>query len=143
MKKDKKEKKAKEKKAKKLLEPAKSKAAEDKNSEVGAMERALPQADPLAYALATVGGKWKLRILWALSSKKGRRYGDIKRDIPEITDMMLSQSLRELTADALVERTQYQEIPPRVEYAITAKGLEVLPAIEALIKWANKRLEEL
>ena len=57
--------------------------------------------------------------------------------------MMLSQSLRELTADALVERTQYQEIPPRVEYAITAKGLEALPAIEALIKWANKRLEEL
>ena len=63
MKKDKKEKKAKEKKAKKLLEPAKAKASEEKNSEVGAMERALPQADPLAYALATVGGKWKLRIL--------------------------------------------------------------------------------
>lgn len=143
MKKDKKEKKSKEKKAKRPVEPAKSKSAEEKNIEVGAMERTLPQPDPLAYALATVGGKWKLRILWALSSKKGRRYGDIKRDVPEITDMMLSQSLRELTADALVERTQYQEIPPRVEYAITAKGLEVLPAIEALIKWANKRLEEL
>lgn len=142
MKKDKKEKKSKEKKAKRPLAAAEPKGAETPAGDSSAGEKSAPQVDPLAYALATVGGKWKLRILLALSAKKGRRYGDVKRDVPEITDMMLSQSLKELTADGLVERTQYQEIPPRVEYAITAKGREVLPAIDALIKWANKRLEE-
>lgn len=95
-----------------------------------------PDNDPLSFAVTLIGGKWKLRVLWALSAKYGRRYGDIKRDIPEITDMMLSQSLRELTSDGLIKRTQFQEIPPRVEYTLTPLGASLLPVIENLRDWA-------
>ncbi len=94
--------------------------------------------DPLAYVVKTVGGKWKMRILWCLREQTERRYGDIRREIPGITDMMLSQSLRELAADQLVERRQYQEIPPRVEYMLTPKGAGILPALEQLALWAAK-----
>ncbi len=98
-----------------------------------------PAEEPLHRALLLVGGKWKLRILWALRSGASLRYGEIKQQIPGITDMMLSQSLRELTADELCLRRQYQQIPPKVEYQITPDGTELLPAIELLRSWAVKR----
>lgn len=96
------------------------------------------EADPLQYLMGTVGGKWKLRILWALREQKGRRYGEIKLDIPGITDMMLSQSLRELSADGLISRRQYQEIPPRVEYHLTETGADIIPALSQLVLWASR-----
>ena len=96
------------------------------------------EVDPLRYLMSTVGGKWKLRILWALREQKGRRYGEIKQDIPGITDMMLSQSLRELSGDGLISRRQYQEIPPRVEYHLTETGADIIPAISQLVLWASR-----
>lgn len=102
----------------------------------------LPQ-DPLEYALSRVGGKWKLRILWGLGQAGGSgglRYGDLKEKIPGITDMMFSQSLKDLTAEGFILRTQFQEIPPRVEYALTQEGRALLPAIAALYDWAVKRM---
>lgn len=98
--------------------------------------------DPLKTVVDTIGGKWKILILWALREKNGRRYGEIKGEIANITDMMLSQSLRELTADDLVERQQFQEIPPRVEYKITPSGLELLPALTLLREWGVKRVNK-
>lgn len=98
-----------------------------------------PADDPLHHALTLVGGRWKLRVLWALRDGTSIRYGEIKQQIGGITDMMLSQSLRELTADGLCVRKQYQQIPPKVEYQITPDGAELLPAIELLRAWAAKR----
>lgn len=92
----------------------------------------------LQYTLTVVGGKWKIRILWALRDGASLRYGEIKQKIPAITDMMLSQSLRELTADALIARQQYQQIPPKVEYRITPVGAELIPSVELLNAWAAK-----
>lgn len=92
----------------------------------------------LQYALTVVGGKWKIRILWALRDGASLRYGEIKQKIPAITDMMLSQSLRELTADTLIARQQYQQIPPKVEYRITPAGAELIPTVELLNAWAAK-----
>ncbi|MBW7572944.1 winged helix-turn-helix transcriptional regulator [Caproiciproducens faecalis] len=100
---------------------------------------AVPSQDPLQYALAAVGGKWKLRILWALRNNASLRYGEIKQQIPPITDMMLSQSLRELTAAALIARQQFQQIPPKVEYRITPAGADLIPAVELLCAWALKQ----
>lgn len=97
---------------------------------------------PLRDAIAIVGGKWKLRILWALRAGESMRYGSIKQQISGITDMMLSQSLRELTSDGLTERRQFQEIPPKVEYCITQTGAELLPSIELLRAWALKHTEK-
>lgn len=98
--------------------------------------------DPLAYANEKAGGKWKLRILWALKDQQGKRYGDLKRAVDGITDMMLSQSLKELVTDGYVSRAQYQEIPPRVEYTITKSGVVLIPIIEQIVDWAARDMQE-
>ena len=101
----------------------------------------LTQAEePLRYAVSVIGGKWKIRILWAAKSGNPLRYREIKQMIPEVTDMMLSQSLRELTLCGLLERRQFQEIPPKVEYRITDRGKRLIPAIELLSDWAKDEL---
>lgn len=108
-------------------------------------EPALPPAlaqDPLQHALQTIGGKWKMRILWALRAGENMRYGEIRQLIPGITDMMLSQSLRELTEDGLTVRLQYQQIPPRVDYCITPAGAELIPVLTQLCAWSAKQLKE-
>lgn len=93
----------------------------------------------LRRAVSLVGGKWKLRVLWALRDGGSVRYGEIRKRVPEITDMMLSQSLRELTEDGLIGRQQYREIPPRVEYALTDAGADLLPVLKLMCEWAMKR----
>ncbi len=100
-----------------------------------------PTVDFLQYALSAVGGKWKIRILWALRDGTSMRYGEVKQQITSITDMMLSQSLRELTAAELIVRQQYQQIPPKVEYQITPAGSELIPALELVGAWAKKHLK--
>ena len=121
----KKEKEKKKKRDRRLPEPAPAEAP-------------VPEADPFLYLNRTVGGKWKLRILWALRDGSSKRYRQIKDEVSGITDMMLSQSLRELCADAFAERRQFQEIPPRVEYRLTPGGAELLPALSLLVQWAVK-----
>ena len=83
-----------------------------------------------------------MRILWSLRDKQNKRYGDLKRQITGITDMMLSQSLKELVLDGYVARTQYQEIPPRVEYAITKEGLALIPIIAQIVDWAARDMQQ-
>lgn len=138
MKKDKKEKK--EKKEKRASSPQLGSVLPALNVESESLSR-----DPLEYALSRVGGKWKLRILWGLGQapgKGGLRYGDLKEKVSGITDMMFSQSLKDLAAEGLIQRTQFQEIPPRVEYTLTAEGKSLLPAIAALYDWAVKQLQK-
>ena len=91
--------------------------------------------EPLEYFLQCVGGKWKMRILWALKEEGSLRYRLIRNKVTGITDMMLSQSLRELTECGLTIRRQFQEIPPRVEYEITAAGRELLPIFDKIVEW--------
>lgn len=99
-----------------------------------------PEEDAdLQRAITVVGGKWKLRILWALRSGNPARYGEIRKRVSGITDMMLSQSLKELSAAGLVERRQYQEIPPRVEYAATELSAGLIPALELLCEWGKSQ----
>lgn len=105
-------------------------------------KRAHAQAAPadadalLAHALELVGGKWKLRLLLALSGGKPLRYGQLRQQVAGITDMMLSQSLRELCAAGLVARTQYPEIPPRVDYALAEHAQGAVQAAMALCHWS-------
>lgn len=96
----------------------------------------------LRQVLDQLGGKWRLQVLWSLRDGEGLRYGSIKSSIPGITDMMLSQSLRELCQTGLVERRQFQEIPPRVEYRILQQGSTLLPVIRWLIDWQRNRMAE-
>ena len=91
----------------------------------------------LETLLQHIGGKWKIRIIWALQNAQSKRYSTLKNEVSSITDMMLSQSLKELMASGIVERHQYQEIPPRVEYKITQKGLALIPIFQDCISWVE------
>lgn len=97
---------------------------------------------PVAYALNLIGGKWHLQIIWALYKKPVQRYNELKRRVDGITNMMLSQSLKELEQYGLVNRTQYPEIPPRVEYSLTEEGQVLIPLIRELWKWGAKQMSK-
>ena len=91
----------------------------------------------IARALAMVGGRWKLRLLCTLSVDGTQRYNDLKRKTAGITPAMLSSSMKDLERDGPVTRTQYEQIPPRVEYSITEKGLQLMPILQQLAQWAG------
>lgn len=89
---------------------------------------------PVQLAVSVLAGKWKVLILWSL--REGTlRYSEVRARLPKVTDKMLAQQLRELEADGLVERTVYPVVPPRVEYTLTDRGGELLPALEAMRRW--------
>ncbi|MBS1606364.1 MAG: helix-turn-helix transcriptional regulator [Bacteroidetes bacterium] len=94
------------------------------------------------YAFERIGGKYKARILWHLSHGT-LRYGELKRQLQDITPKMLTQALRELEADHLIKRRVYHEVPPRVEYSLDDTGRELLPAIELLSGWAREQMRSL
>lgn len=95
---------------------------------------------PVTYAINMIGGKWHLPIIWILSQNQVLRYNELKRKITGITNMMLTQSLKELTGYGLINRKQFPEIPPRVEYSLTEAGLALLPAINELAKWGARQM---
>lgn len=97
-------------------------------------------------SLAVIGGRWKGVILyWLLKSGK-MRFGELRRKVPKCTQRMLTLQLRELEEDGLVKRTVYAEVPPRVEYELTAFGRSLEPVLIELREWGERykrRLAEL
>jgi len=91
------------------------------------------------YAFQRIGGKYKGRILWVLRDGL-MRYGELKKAIIGITPKMLTQTLKELEADNLVSRKSYPEVPPRVEYALTNTGKELIPFIQQMQSWGEKQM---
>ena len=92
------------------------------------------------YAFKRIGGKYKGRILWNLSIKNVLRYGELRRIITDVTQKMITQTLRELEDDELVFRKVYHEVPPKVEYTLTEIGMELIPFISHLREWCSKQL---
>ena len=88
--------------------------------------------------LQVIGGKWKPLILWHLGQRGTQRFGELKRCLPNITQKMLTQQLRELEADGMVARTVYAEVPPRVEYALTEVGETIKPLLGQMCAWGNR-----
>lgn len=97
---------------------------------------------PIRYALNIIGGKWKLPVLCLLASGKPTRYGEIKRKVQGITNMMLAQTLKELEHAGIVHRKQYNEIPPKVEYTLTVNGKSLLPTLEIISSWGSSQLSK-
>ncbi|ANU47288.1 transcriptional regulator [Enterocloster clostridioformis] len=95
---------------------------------------------PVSRALELFNGKWKTRILFELCKKDSLRFGELKKSIPLITNTMLSSTLKELENIDVVKRTQYNEIPPHVEYSLTEKGQALLPSFLEIAKWGEKYL---
>ena len=93
-----------------------------------------PVKCPVKHTLDIIGGKWKARIL-ALLQHRALRTGEIKRALGNITDKVLSDQLKELQSDGLVDRHDYKQIPPKVEYSLTEKGKTLLPIINQMFDW--------
>ena len=94
---------------------------------------------PLEYALEILGGKWKLKILWTIYESKVIRFNQLKREVPGITDLMLSKILKLLAENNIVQRTQFKEIPPRVEYSLTENGLQPVESLSKIRQWVAEQ----
>jgi DNA-binding HxlR family transcriptional regulator len=90
-------------------------------------------------ALKIFEGRWKLEILFRLFGSKVLRFSELERAIPEISQKMLTQQLRQLETAGMIRRTIHPEVPPKVEYALTEWGQSLCPALDALLKWREKR----
>lgn len=97
---------------------------------------------PLTFALTLIGGKWRLPIIWALSKNGTMRYKELKNSIHGITNMMLTQSLKELESYGITHRKQFLEVPPRVEYSLTDNGENLILALKALAHWGKRMKTE-
>src|SRR3984957_16725826 len=83
-----------------------------------------------------IGGKWKTAVLWYLKDKT-LRFGELKKQIPDITEKMLSIQLKNLEDDGLIKRKVYTQIPLKVEYSLTAFGKTLIPILNAIAKWGR------
>nr|WP_299385530.1 helix-turn-helix domain-containing protein [Allomuricauda sp.] len=88
-----------------------------------------------------IGGTWKMPILWRLQ-RKVFRFGELKKDIPHITDKMLTTQLRQLEAEGFIHRKVYAVVPPKVEYSITDKGMTAIPIIETIRNYGLELMEK-
>lgn len=97
---------------------------------------------PCEYTVSIIGGKWKIRIIYWLVEKGVLRYGELKRLIPNITHKMFSSQLKELEADGIINRKEYNQIPPKVEYSATEKGASLMPIIRQMCNWGKNNRDK-
>lgn len=98
---------------------------------------------PIRNVLSRVGDKWSMLVLFTLESNNNQRFKELQRNIPDISQKMLTTTLKMLEADGLILRVAFPEIPPRVEYSLTKKGKSLLPLINNLISWASDNMEDI
>ena len=96
---------------------------------------------PTETALEVIGGKWKGMVLFYLIDST-RRFNELRRLIPNVTQRMLTKQLRDLEAHGIVHRKVYPEVPPRVEYTLTDIGKKLVPTIKSLEKWGQHYLKQ-
>ena len=95
----------------------------------------------LEASLSVIGGKWKILIIWQLASRP-RRFGELRRFVDGVTEKMLIQGLKELEKDGLVSRKDFREIPPRVEYSLSKRGVELANVLRPLCEWGTENFSE-
>ena len=98
---------------------------------------------PIRNVLSRIGDKWSMLVLFTLEKYGVLRFNGLNLYIPDISKKMLSTALKVLEADGLVARKVYAEVPPRVEYSLTERGLSLIPLINSLIDWAAENMEDI
>ena len=93
---------------------------------------------PVTPVIQMLQGKWKTQILYELCIYDTVRFGVLKKDLPGITNTMLTSALRDLEADGFINRVQFNEIPPHVEYSFTERGKDLMPIFYEIMKWGFK-----
>lgn len=98
---------------------------------------------PVRNILSRVGDKWSMLVLFTLETNGNLRFKELQRNIPDISQKMLTATLKMLEGDALITRVAFPEIPPRVEYSLSEKGKSLLPHISNLLAWATEHMGEI
>ncbi|MBE8475606.1 winged helix-turn-helix transcriptional regulator [Streptomyces justiciae] len=93
-------------------------------------------------ALDVVSGKWKGLVLWELHAHGTRRFAELRRALPGVSEKMLTQHLRQMEEDGLIHRKVYAEVPPKVEYSLTQAGAALNEALRPLGDWGRERLRQ-
>ncbi|MET9915467.1 winged helix-turn-helix transcriptional regulator [Streptomyces sp. NPDC006435] len=101
-----------------------------------------PDVCGVAAAVAVIDGKWKTLLLWLLEAGP-HRPGELRRKVPQISEKVLTQALREMESDGLVHREVYDVVPPKTVYSLTESGLELSLALAPLSDWGHRRLDRL
>ncbi|MEU7601424.1 helix-turn-helix domain-containing protein [Streptomyces sp. NPDC040724] len=94
----------------------------------------------IAAAMSVIDGKWKVSLLWELEQSPRRRFGELRRLVPGVSEKVLAAQLREMESDGIVHREVHEEVPPRVEYSLTPLGQSLNAALESLGEWGTKHL---
>ncbi len=98
---------------------------------------------PIRDILSRLGDKWSLLVLVSLNVNGKMRFNDLYKSIGDVSQRMLTVTLRSLEADGLVKRKAYPEIPPRVEYSLTKSGYGLIPHLDNLVHWASENMQEI
>ena len=98
---------------------------------------------PVRNVLSRVGDKWSMLVLFTLEGQPSIRFKELQRSIPDISQKILTATLKMLEADGLINREAFPEVPPRVEYSLAEKGKSLLPLIDALLSWATDNMEDI
>lgn len=96
---------------------------------------------PIRNILARVSDKWSLLVLYTLNLQGVMRFKALQRELPDISQKMLTTTLRTLAEDGYVNRVAYPEAPPRVEYSLTERAYSLLPHLQALTSWAAQNMD--
>lgn len=96
----------------------------------------------IGFAMTVIGGKWRAIVLWHIIKEQGIRYGQLKKSIPNISHKILSQELKILEMDGLIERKSYATIPPRVEYSLTDRGKSLEDILTQICEWGKQYMTE-
>ena len=103
-------------------------------------QQAVQRCKTMSTLQGILGGKWKLELLYYIGVAELRRFGQLKRCLGEITDSSLTKQLRELEADGFLERHDFQEVPPHVEYTLTPLGESFLSVLHFMKAWGEENL---
>ena len=98
---------------------------------------------PIRNILNRISDKWTLLVLYTLNGHEAMRFRDLSAELPDISQKMLVLTLRTLESDGFVQRKVYAEVPPRVEYMLTARAHSLFPIINQLIQWAKEHMDEI
>ncbi len=98
---------------------------------------------PIRNVLSRIGDKWSMLVIFTLENNCCLRFKELQRSIPDISQKMLTATLKTLEADGLVLRKAFPEVPPRVEYSLTDKGKSLLPHIDGLLSWAMDNMGDI
>lgn len=105
-------------------------------------QRAIEKCLTISTLQKILGGKWKIEILYYIAFQNVHRFGELRRSIGEITEGSLTKQLRELEADGFINRHDFKEVPPRVEYTLTELGESFIPVLEYMKNWGDKFLTQ-